>query len=63
MLLDFFSVLVLVVGLFVSVGILIVDFVCFGCYVKSVVLIVMVVFFFGNLLMFIFGVVGVVVVG
>lgn len=61
--LDFNVVLVLVVGLFISVGMFIVDFVWFGCNVKLVVLVVMVVFFFGNLLMFIFGVVGVVVLG
>lgn len=53
----------LVVGLFISVGMFIVDFVWFGCNVKLVVLVVMVVFFFGNLLMFIFGVVGVAVLG
>lgn len=53
----------LVVGLFISVGMFIVDFVWFGCNVKLVVLVVMVVFFFGNLLMFIFGAVGAAVLG
>lgn len=50
-------------GLFISAGTFIVDFVRFGRNVKLAVLVAMVVFFFGNSLMFIFGVAGVAVLG
>lgn len=61
--LDFNVALALVVGLFISAGTLTADFVWFGCNAKLAVLVAMVAFFFGNLLMFIFGAAGAAALG